>query len=535
MSLVSSETPGSSRSPSPSPQYLVLDTDIGVDIDDDLALMAVLGFIERQRQRGGLQFELAGVTTVGVFPLVKSLQARFVLGCLGRQHVPVFSGEGRTVEGKRFNPFKLTSLVFCLCVAFRTLIGFFLCSRRRTERKKQSEQEEEKFEGAVDALLRLSREHEGRLHVLCIGPLTNVACAVREDPGFLSRLASLTFMGGLFDNILALEGSREVLFPGRGKGRLRVEGSEFGGFSSGSFLWKEIRTERDTNVRSDKKALDIIMRAYTALKTAEGISDSGSKREPVVRGVSLDSTLRCFIGPRESWRLVKFALENIKSPLFAFFLLLSFFLWSFVQFCIWRSSPLFSCSFLHDPLAVLCTLCEEAAKENEQLANTPPLEARQAEEEVPECSCDAEKKNGSHLPHARADSVALLDFQREWIPLVYREPCDTSLEEEEPLARSVPFASSAVASPGSNPRHVDNSSTLHIRRENDSSLVRFSNSSLPCVNMFQSAEPSAVKSWKHSSVSFFFLLSAVDPEKLKRVFFSCIFSLTSKTYSKTEP
>ena len=51
-------------------------------------------------------------------------------------------------------------------------------------------------EHAVLALLRLSREYEGELTLIALGPLTNVAAAVRLDPDFPSRIKQFVFMGG---------------------------------------------------------------------------------------------------------------------------------------------------------------------------------------------------------------------------------------------------------------------------------------------------------------------------------------------------
>lgn len=53
----------------------------------------------------------------------------------------------------------------------------------------------EQSESAVDALLRLSREHAGELTVVATGPLTNIAAALLTDPGFAERIR-LVFMGG---------------------------------------------------------------------------------------------------------------------------------------------------------------------------------------------------------------------------------------------------------------------------------------------------------------------------------------------------
>jgi purine nucleosidase len=50
-------------------------------------------------------------------------------------------------------------------------------------------------EHAALAIIRLSREVE-RLHVITLGPLTNLAVACTLDPGLPARLASVTLMGG---------------------------------------------------------------------------------------------------------------------------------------------------------------------------------------------------------------------------------------------------------------------------------------------------------------------------------------------------
>ncbi|WP_350347700.1 nucleoside hydrolase [Agromyces sp. G08B096] len=52
---------------------------------------------------------------------------------------------------------------------------------------------------AADLLRRLSLEHEGELRVLAVGPLTNLALALREDPGLVARVHSVTVMGGAVD------------------------------------------------------------------------------------------------------------------------------------------------------------------------------------------------------------------------------------------------------------------------------------------------------------------------------------------------
>ena len=51
-------------------------------------------------------------------------------------------------------------------------------------------------EHAALAIIRLAREHEGRLLLVTLGPLTNLALAVRLDPALPSRIGRLVVMGG---------------------------------------------------------------------------------------------------------------------------------------------------------------------------------------------------------------------------------------------------------------------------------------------------------------------------------------------------
>ncbi|MBA2579103.1 MAG: nucleoside hydrolase [Euzebyaceae bacterium] len=51
-------------------------------------------------------------------------------------------------------------------------------------------------ESAVEQLLRLSHEHAGELVVVAVGPLTNIAMALRTDSTVVGRLARIVVMGG---------------------------------------------------------------------------------------------------------------------------------------------------------------------------------------------------------------------------------------------------------------------------------------------------------------------------------------------------
>lgn len=49
---------------------------------------------------------------------------------------------------------------------------------------------------AAELLIRLSHEHDGELRIVAVGPLTNIALALRADPTLPKRVRSLTAMGG---------------------------------------------------------------------------------------------------------------------------------------------------------------------------------------------------------------------------------------------------------------------------------------------------------------------------------------------------
>lgn len=51
-------------------------------------------------------------------------------------------------------------------------------------------------ETAVEAMLRLSRQHAGAIDFVMLGPLTNLALALRLDPQLPSRIRRLVIMGG---------------------------------------------------------------------------------------------------------------------------------------------------------------------------------------------------------------------------------------------------------------------------------------------------------------------------------------------------
>lgn len=51
-------------------------------------------------------------------------------------------------------------------------------------------------ESAAEMLVRLAHEHDGELDVIAIGPLTNLALALQQDPSIAEKVHEVTIMGG---------------------------------------------------------------------------------------------------------------------------------------------------------------------------------------------------------------------------------------------------------------------------------------------------------------------------------------------------
>jgi len=148
---------------------VILDTDIGTDVDDCLALAVLLGSPE---------VELVGVTCVYGDVMLRARMVRKLLALAGRSEVPVYAGLESPLLGVR-------------PVFWPGHEGVGLLEREDDSLLPEAEH-------AVDALLRITREQPGEIHLIAIGPLGNIALAIRRDPAFLDRLASFTIMGGVF-------------------------------------------------------------------------------------------------------------------------------------------------------------------------------------------------------------------------------------------------------------------------------------------------------------------------------------------------
>jgi len=158
------------------PTRLILDTDIGTDVDDILALGEILGSPE---------LKLEGVTCV--YGDVR-LRARMVLKVFqlrGVSGIPVLAGAARPLLGQK--PVHWAG----------------------HEGKGLLEPEDDALkpgpEHAPDFIVRMVMDNPGQIHLVGIGPLTNIAQAFLLEPELAQNLAHLTLMGGVVRNIDRLD------------------------------------------------------------------------------------------------------------------------------------------------------------------------------------------------------------------------------------------------------------------------------------------------------------------------------------------
>lgn len=150
------------------PIPVVLDTDIGTDVDDALALGVVLGSPE---------IALVGVTTVyGDTVQRAQIAARFIRLADPARKTPVVVGQGQPFSHRPvWNSGHEGELLEDLAL-------------EHVDRSPNDDH----------FLVDTARRYRGKLVVLAVGPLTNIALALRLDPEFADNVKELVIMGGDF-------------------------------------------------------------------------------------------------------------------------------------------------------------------------------------------------------------------------------------------------------------------------------------------------------------------------------------------------
>jgi inosine-uridine nucleoside N-ribohydrolase len=155
------------------PQKVILDVDTGTD--DAVALMTAALSPD---------LELVGATTVNGNTLVQNCTENTlrVFDYIGKSHIPTFQGMSLPlVRGNVQQEIPATGIH-----------GDFLdLPPSRTKAQPQH---------AVDWLIETYMRSDGDIILVPVGPLTNIAAAIRKEPRILEKIPELVIMGGAHDH-----------------------------------------------------------------------------------------------------------------------------------------------------------------------------------------------------------------------------------------------------------------------------------------------------------------------------------------------
>jgi purine nucleosidase len=149
------------------PVPILLDTDVGNDIDDVYALALVLNSPE---------LDLRGITTAGSNPQTRALMICRFLNAISRHDIPVVVGSQPQPGAALDNQAKYLETPADPAIS---------------EKLKPAKDLE-----AVEFLYRRLKQEPGKLTLVAIGPLTNVARLLTEHPDCKAWIPRIVLMGG---------------------------------------------------------------------------------------------------------------------------------------------------------------------------------------------------------------------------------------------------------------------------------------------------------------------------------------------------
>lgn len=155
------------------PQKIILDVDTGTD--DAVALMIAALAPE---------LELVGATTVNGNTAVENCTENTlrVLDYIGKSHIPVFQGMSRPLTRENGQQ----------AIPPKGIHGDFLDLPLATTEVREQH--------AVDWLVETYMQSAGDIILVPVGPLSNVAMAIRKEPRILDKIQEIVIMGGAHDH-----------------------------------------------------------------------------------------------------------------------------------------------------------------------------------------------------------------------------------------------------------------------------------------------------------------------------------------------
>ena len=150
---------------------VILDTDLGDDIDDAFALALLLKS----------NVDIEAITTVFKNTKARAKQAKELLNTINRKD-NVYYGDGMPVDGN--------------IIPFQNETGNLLESLPPQYSPSMDKYEVEG--SAVDRIIEAAHKYPNKLIIVAIGPLTNIAKAIKKDPSIVNKIYRLYEMGGNF-------------------------------------------------------------------------------------------------------------------------------------------------------------------------------------------------------------------------------------------------------------------------------------------------------------------------------------------------
>lgn len=154
----------------------IIDTDIGDDVDDAFAVMLA----------AKSQLNVVGITTVFRNAMQRAKMAKYLLRLIGREDIPVIAGIDTPIVQK------MQYLLPAEMLEKEEREGYY------TLPQYMPEMEDEKIvsENAVDFIINMAEKYGNNLVLVPIGPLTNIAMAIRKAPKIMKKVKEIRIIGG---------------------------------------------------------------------------------------------------------------------------------------------------------------------------------------------------------------------------------------------------------------------------------------------------------------------------------------------------
>ncbi len=144
---------------------VIIDTDIGDDVDDALALAVALQSPE---------LDIKGISTVFGDTQTRARLAAHVLSVFGREDIPLAAGSGAPLQSHH-PPSGVNQAVVLPEEVPEAPINSL---------------------AAPEMIAQIVREHGGEITIICLGPLSNIATMLIDEPEIALSIRSIVMMGG---------------------------------------------------------------------------------------------------------------------------------------------------------------------------------------------------------------------------------------------------------------------------------------------------------------------------------------------------